>query len=233
MSESAIAITDIWKFFGEYPAIRGVTLDIPTGRIVALLGRNGAGKTTLLRMIAGLLPPSRGHITFGGVSGDPQLHAASIGMVGHGQWLYEDLTARENLNFFASLYDVESAEEKINHWLEQVELWTFRDSRVNQFSRGMCQRLTIARALLHAPPILLLDEPWTSLDDRAMDLLSGLLQRAHTEENHTVLVSSHQLRETLQIATHLAVIDRGKLIFEGPNRDEFRDSPHNFYQRIT
>ena len=233
MSESAIAISDIWKFFGEYPAVRGVNLDIPTGGIIALLGRNGAGKTTLLRMIAGLLPPSRGQITVGGVSGDSQLHAASIGMVGHGQWLYEDLTARENLNFFAKLYDVESAEEKINHWLEQVELWTFRDSRVNQFSRGMRQRLTIARALLHAPPILLLDEPWTSLDDRAMDLLSGLLRRAHTEENHTVLVSSHQLRETLQIATHLAVIDRGKLIFEGPNRDEFRDSPHNFYQRIT
>lgn len=232
MSESAIAISDIWKFFGEYPAVRGVTLDIPTGEIVALLGRNGAGKTTLLRMIAGLLPPSRGEIAIGGVSGDSQRHAASIGMVGHGQWLYEDLTARENLNFFASLYDVESAEEKINHWLQQVELWTFRDSPVNQFSRGMRQRLTIARALLHAPPILLLDEPWTSLDDRAMDLLSDLLQRAHTE-NHTVLVSSHQLRETLQIATYLAVVDRGKLIFEGPNRDEFRDSPHDFYQRLS
>ena len=153
-------------------------------------------------------------------------------MVGHGQWLYEDLTARENLSFFARLYDVPEAKEKIDHWLQEVELWTFRDSRVNQFSRGMRQRLTIARALLHTPPVLLLDEPWTSLDDRAMDLLSSLLQRAQAE-NHTVLVSSHQLRETLQIATHLAVIDRGKLIFEGPNRDEFRDSPHNFYQRIT
>ena len=232
MSESAIAIQDIWKFFGEYPAVRGVNLNVPTGGIVALLGRNGAGKTTLLRMIAGLLPPSRGRISIDDVSGDSQRHAASIGMVGHGLWLYDDLTARENLRFFASLYDIEAAEEKINHWLEQVELWTFRDSRVNQFSRGMRQRLTIARALLHKPPILLLDEPWTSLDDRAMDLLSELLQRAHTD-NHTVLVSSHQLRETLQVATHLAVIDRGKLIFDGPNRDEFRDSPHNFYQRIT
>jgi len=232
MSDSAIALRDIWKFFGEYPAVRGVSLDVPTGGIVALLGRNGAGKTTLLRMIAGLLAPSRGQVLIGNSPADAQQHAAAIGMVGHGQWLYDDLTARENLAFFARLYDVPNAPEKIDHWLQQVELWTFRDARVNQFSRGMRQRLTIARALLHAPSILLLDEPWTALDDRAMDLLSSLLEHAHSE-NRTVLVSSHQLRETLQIATHLAVIDRGKLIFEGPNRDEFRDSPHNFYQRIT
>jgi ABC-type multidrug transport system ATPase subunit len=96
----------------------------------------------------------------------------------------------------------------------------------------MRQRLTIARAMLHSPAILLLDEPWTSLDDRAMDLLSSLLLRAQSE-NHTVLVSSHQLKETLQIATHLAVVDRGRLVFNGPNRDEFRQSPHELYQRIS
>ena len=96
----------------------------------------------------------------------------------------------------------------------------------------MRQRLTIARALLHSPAILLLDEPWTSLDDRAMDLLSSLLLRARSE-NHTVLISSHQLKETLDIATHIAVIDRGRLVFNGPNEDEFRQSPHDLYQRIS
>jgi ABC-type multidrug transport system ATPase subunit len=183
-------------------------------------------------MIAGLLRPSRGEILIGGAAADHEQHAASIGMVGHGQWLYDDLTCRENLEFFARLYDVSSAAEKVEHWIREVGLWTFRDSRVNQLFRGMRQRLTIARALLHSPAILLLDEPWTSLDDRAMDLLSSLLLRAQSE-NHTVLVSSHQLKETLQIATHLAVVDRGRLVFNGPNRDEFRQSPHELYQRIS
>ena len=232
MSASAISLRGIWKFFGEYPAVRDASLDIPAGGIVALLGRNGAGKTTILRMIAGLLRPSRGEVLIDGSPAGQQRHAASIGMVGHGQWLYDDLTARENLHFFARLYDLSSSSKKIDQWLEEVGLWTFRDARVHQFSRGMRQRLTIARALLHAPPILLLDEPWTSLDDRAMELLSTLLLRARSE-NRTVVVSSHQLRETLQIAGHLAVIDRGRLIFDGPNRDEFREAPHDFYQRIT
>jgi ABC-type multidrug transport system ATPase subunit len=232
MNPSAIELRDIWKFFGEFPAVRAVNLDIPANAIIALLGRNGAGKTTVLRMIAGLLRPSRGEVVIDGVPADPEKHAASIGMVGHGLWLYDDLTCRENLAFFARLYDVPSAPEKIDHWIREVGLWTFRDARVNQLSRGMRQRLTIARALLHSPAILLLDEPWTSLDDRAMDLLSSLLLRAQSE-NHTVLVSSHQLKETLQIATHLAVIDRGRLVFNGPNRDEFRQSPHELYQRIS
>lgn len=232
MSSSAIALRDVWKFFGEFPAVRALNLDIPSKGIIALLGRNGAGKTTVLRMIAGLLRPSRGEILIGGAPADHEQHAASIGMVGHGQWLYDDLTCRENLAFFARLYDVPSATEKVDHWIREVGLWTFRDSRVNQLSRGMRQRLTIARALLHSPAILLLDEPWTSLDDRAMDLLSSLLLRAQSE-NHTVVVSSHQLKETLQIATHLAVVDRGRLVFNGPNRDEFRQSPHELYQRIS
>jgi len=232
MSASAIALRDVWKFFGEFPAVRSLSLEIPSQGIIALLGRNGAGKTTVLRMIAGLLRPSRGEILIGGAAADHEKHAASIGMVGHGQWLYDDLTCRENLAFFARLYDVPSAPERIEHWIREVGLWTFRDSRVNQLSRGMRQRLTIARAMLHSPAILLLDEPWTSLDDRAMDLLSSLLLRAQSE-NHTVLVSSHQLKETLQIATHLAVVDRGRLVFNGPNRDEFRQSPHELYQRIS
>ena len=232
MSASAIALRDVWKFFGEFPAVRSLSLEIPSQGIIALLGRNGAGKTTVLRMIAGLLRPSRGEILIGGAPADHEKHAASIGMVGHGQWLYDDLTCREILAFFARLYDVPSAPERIEHWIREVGLWTFRDSRVNQLSRGMRQRLTIARAMLHSPAILLLDEPWTSLDDRAMDLLSSLLLRAQSE-NHTVLVSSHQLKETLQIATHLAVVDRGRLVFNGPNRDEFRQSPHELYQRIS
>ena len=232
MSAAAISIQNVWKFFGEFPAVRGVSLGVPAGSILALLGRNGAGKTTLIRMMAGLLRPSKGEITFGASTSQNGNSRPTAGVVGHGQWVYEDLSARENLAFFGRLYEINDAEQKINHWLERVGLWTFRDSRVNEFSRGMRQRLTLARALLHDPEILLLDEPWTALDDRATDLLSSLLLQAH-ERRRTVVMCSHQLQETLQVATDLAVIERGRLIFSGANQDTFKSSPHEFYQRIS
>jgi heme ABC exporter ATP-binding subunit CcmA len=232
MTGTALEVQSVWKFFGEFAAVRDVTLDVPRGRILALLGRNGAGKTTLLRMMAGLLRPSRGKIETRDLNDSAIDPKAVIGMVGHGQWLYEDLTARENLEFFARLYDVEGAAGKIDHWLEATALSPFRNARINEFSRGMRQRLAIARAFLHDPPVLLLDEPWTALDDRAMTLLSSLLLEAHSRQ-HTIVVCSHQLRETLEVATDLAVLDRGRLIFRGANNDELRGSPHDFYQRIS
>ncbi len=236
----AISVQGVWKFFGEFPAVRNVSLDVPGGAVLALLGRNGAGKTTLIRMMAGLLRPSKGEIALASSHADNGESSLKngvpapppVGVVGHGQWVYEDLTARENLAFFARLYEIADAEKKTNDWLEQVGLWTFRDSRVNEFSRGMRQRLTIARALLHDPEILLLDEPWTALDDRAMDLLSSLLLQAH-EHQRTVVICSHQLQETLRVATDLAVLERGRLIFSGANQDAFKSSPHDFYQRIS
>ena len=232
MTGTALEIQGVWKFFGEFAAVRDVSLDVPQGRILALLGRNGAGKTTLLRMMAGLLRPSRGKIETRGQDDATVQTKAVVGMVGHGQWLYDDLTAQENLAFFARLYNVADAAGKIDHWLEATALAPFRNSRLSEFSRGMRQRLAIARAFLHDPPILLLDEPWTALDDRAMTLLSSLLLEAHAKQ-HTIVVCSHQLRETLEVATDLAVLDRGRLIFRGPNNDELRGSPHDFYQRIS
>jgi ABC-type multidrug transport system ATPase subunit len=228
MTAPAISIRGVWKFFGDFPAIREVDLEIPRGAVLALLGRNGAGKTTLLRMMAGLSRPSRGEI----VAAEGAGIAAAIGMVGHGIWLYDDLTAEENLRFFARLYNVANPAEKIEHWLEACELARFRRSRVNEFSRGMRQRLAIARAFIHDPAVLLLDEPWTALDDRAIALLSSLLGNAHAARR-TIIVCSHQLREALEIATEVAVLDRGKLTYQGANRAEFRESPEKFYQKIS
>lgn len=232
MTAPAIALRNVWKHYGDFAAVRDVTLDVPEGRILALLGRNGAGKTTLLRMMGGLLRPSRGDIEAGNLKGNRLQAKALIGIVGHGQWLYDDLTAQENLEFFARLYNVEGAAAKIEHWLETTGLAAFRRARLSEFSRGMRQRLAIARAFLHDPKILLLDEPWTALDDRAMALLSSLLLEAHAR-GHTIVVCSHQLRETLDVATDLAVIERGRVIYRGPNTDELKASPQDFYQRIS
>ncbi|MCB1020917.1 MAG: ABC transporter ATP-binding protein [Acidobacteria bacterium] len=230
MSEPAVAIRGVTKFFGDFPAIRGVNLDIPRGSTLALLGRNGAGKTTLLHMLAGLSEPTDGTIRIG-VAGDADIRRR-VGLVGHGQWLYDDLTAAENLSFFGDLYGVQDVDARITKWLERTGLARFRDARVSGFSRGMRQRLAIARAFLHEPDLLLLDEPWTALDDRAIDFLSGLIRDARNE-GRTVVVCSHQLREALEIADEIALLNRGRIAWRGPNDDELRQRPETLYDRIS
>jgi heme ABC exporter ATP-binding subunit CcmA len=227
-----IAARGVWKFFGDFAALRDVSLEIAPGATLALLGRNGAGKTTLLRMLAALSSPSRGSITIGGASLREPAQRRRIGVIGHGISIYDDLTAAENLRFFASLYDIAAPDERVNRWLETTGLLRVRNTLARQFSRGMRQRLAIARAFFHEPDILLLDEPFTALDDRAAALLAGLIRQAH-EEKRTLVISTHQLREALQLATDVAVLDRGRLTFAGPNTEELRAAPEEFYRRYT
>ena len=177
MPAPVIIARNVAKYFGDFPALRGVDLEVRSGETLALLGRNGAGKSTLLQLFAGLSRPSDGTIELRVGAED---FRRGVGVLGHGQWLYDDLTAAENLAFFAQLYAVKDAEAKIDSWLELTGLSRFRDSRVNEFSRGMRQRLAIARAFLHEPRVLLLDEPWTALDDRAIRFLSERMTEAQT-----------------------------------------------------
>ncbi len=227
-----IAARGVWKFFGDFAALREIDLEIAPGSTLALLGRNGAGKTTLLRMLAALSRPSRGTITLGGASLREPEQRRRIGVIGHGISIYDDLTAAENLEFFASLYGVGSPGGRIDQWLETTGLARVRNSLTRQFSRGMRQRLAIARAFFHDPDILLLDEPFTALDDRAADLLAGLIAQAHNQ-GRTIVISTHQLREALRLATHVSILNRGRLAFQGPNTDELRADPEAFYQRHT
>ena len=225
-----IAARGLWKFYGDFAALREITMDVPRGATMALLGRNGAGKTTLLRILAGLASPSRGSLQAGG----EDLRAGSlrprVGVIGHGIWIYDDLSAAENLEFFARLYRVQTASTRVEHWLEATGLAAVRYSPVREFSRGMRQRLAIARAFLHDPEILLLDEPFTSLDDRASALLSGLIGEARSQ-GRTIVISTHQLREALHLATDVALLDRGRLCFCGPNTPELRAAPEDFYRK--
>jgi heme exporter protein A len=227
-----IGVRGVWKFFGDYAALRDVSLDIPRGAILALLGRNGAGKTTLLRMLAGLSKPSRGSITVAGGDLRSQAQRRRVGIIGHGISIYDELTAAENLRFFAGLYGISAPDKQIAYWLHAAGLERVADSPAREFSRGMRQRLAIARAFFHEPEILLLDEPFTALDDRAAALLAGLLRQAH-QQGRTALISTHQLREALSLATHVAVLDRGKLAFFGPNTEELRAAPEDFYRKYS
>lgn len=219
MSDAVLQVNGVWKFFGDFPAVRDVSCQVAAGTCVALLGRNGAGKTTLLRMLAGLSQPSKGELKlFGADPRDPKSRAR-IGLIGHGIGIYDELSAEENLQVFARLHGVSGAAARCDAWLERTGLAHVRTGRAREFSRGMRQRLAIARAFLHDPGLLILDEPFTSLDDRAIALLQTLLGEA-LERGVTVIMSTHQIREAMSLATHCLLLNRGQLAFHGERTGE-------------
>ncbi|HZT36722.1 MAG TPA: heme ABC exporter ATP-binding protein CcmA [Bryobacteraceae bacterium] len=227
---SAIEIHQVWKFYGDYPALRNIDVRIHRGDCVALLGRNGAGKTTLLRIIAGLSRPSRGEIRVEGGAVRAPGAKRRIGILGHGIAIYDELSAYENLRLFGAIYDVPDPKRRAMEWLERTGLDRVRDGLVREFSRGMRQRLAVARAFLHDPDVLLLDEPFTALDDRAIAVLQSLLKSAR-EQGRTILMSTHQLREALELATRVILINRGAIGFDGDRTQQMLDEPAWLYRR--
>lgn len=224
---SAVAVEGVWKLYGDFPALRDVSFNVCPGQCLALLGRNGAGKTTLLRILAGLSKPARGHVR---VFDQDVRHAATrlrTGMLGHGIGIYEELSAIENLRIFSAFYGLPAS--TAHEWLQRVDLARVADSPVREFSRGMRQRLAVARAFLHHPDVLLLDEPFTALDDRAVSLLQSLLHEA-LRSGATVIMSTHQLREAMELASHVVLLTRGRLAFHGERPMEMLNDPGWLYR---
>lgn len=230
--QAAIEIDRLWKFYGDYPALRDLSLRMDESSCCALLGRNGAGKTTLLRIMAGLSPFQRGSVRMFG--GAPRADATrrEMGFLGHGIGVYEDLSARENLLFFARIARISQSGAIASEWLDRVGLARVADMPVRQFSRGMRQRLALARTFLHQPRTLLLDEPFTSLDDRAIAMLSELLTEAR-QRGATIVLSTHQLREALAIASHVVLMENGRLRFTGERTEEMLKDPGFLYRTHT
>lgn len=227
-----VKLERVWKFYGDYPALRDCTLTVQEGSCCALLGRNGAGKTTLLRILAGLSPFQRGEIRLFGGSPRSEEARRRTGFLGHGIGVYEDLSARENLNFFARISGVRKARALADHWLGRVGLDRVANMPVRQFSRGMRQRLALARTFLHAPQLLLLDEPFTSLDDRAIAMLSELLIEAR-QGGATIILSTHQIREAMATASHVALVENGRLRYSGERTQQMMDDPTYLYRLYT
>jgi heme ABC exporter ATP-binding subunit CcmA len=227
---SAVAVEGVWKFYGDFPALRDIQLHAAPGSCLALIGRNGAGKTTLLRIVAGFSRPMRGQVRI--LGDEPRETAARrrMGFIGHGISVYDELSAFENLLLYARLYGLPDPARTAMHWLERTGLERVRDGLVREFSRGMRQRLAVARAFLHDPRVLLLDEPFTALDDRAIALLQSLLRDALVA-GKTVVMSTHQLREALELATHVALLVRGKVAFSGERTGEMLENPGYVYER--
>ena len=226
---AALEVNGVSKYYGDFPALRKIQLTIKPGSTVALIGRNGAGKTTLLRIVAGLSKASEGSVRMAGGDVRQEATRRRIGVLGHGISLYDELSATENLILFAKLYGVEAPEKQALVWLERTGLDRVRDGLVREFSRGMRQRLAVARAFIHEPEVLLLDEPFTALDDRAIAVLQSLLADAHAH-GRTIVLSTHQLREALEVATHVALIERGKLAFTGERTQQMVDDTGWLYR---
>lgn len=228
----AIELDRVWKFYGDYAALRDCTLKIDVRTCCALLGRNGAGKTTLLRILAGLSPFQRGSVRVFGDAPRAGVARRKIGFLGHGIGVYEDLSARENLGFFSRITEAGDPGRTADAWLERVGLARVARMPVRQFSRGMRQRLALARTFLHKPSLLLLDEPFTSLDDRAIAMLSDLLIEAR-ERGATIILSTHQIREAMTIASHVALMENGKLRHAGERSQEMLEDPGLLYRLYT
>lgn len=207
-----IRVEGLVKNYGSNYVLRGINLHVQPGEFVGLVGPNGAGKTTLLRIVASLLKATSGRVFIGGWP-LPQ-HADKvrqhIGLVSHHALLYGDLTATENLEFYARLYQLDQRQERVMSALKTVGLAARQRDPVRSFSRGMIQRLTIARATLHEPDVLLLDEPYTGLDQDATRLLDHLL-RQEAERGRTILMITHDLARGLDLCDRVAILSRGKI----------------------
>jgi heme exporter protein A len=226
----AVAAESVWKFYGDYPALRDVKLEVQPGSCLALIGRNGAGKTTLLRIIAGFSHPGRGKVRIMGQEPRETATRRQLGFIGHGIAVYDELSALENLMLFGKLYNLPDPRRSAMDWLERTGLARVANGLVREFSRGMRQRLAVARAFLHEPSVLLLDEPFTALDDKAIAVLQRLLREA-LAEGKTIVMSTHQLREALELATHVALLSRGQVAFHGPSTPEMVADPGYVYAR--
>ncbi len=230
-----IRVRGLEKTFGNTVALCGVDLDVAGGEFLIVVGPNGAGKTTLIRVLATLSRPTAGEVRIGGL--DPVHDAVAIrrrlGMVSHQPLLYEDLTAAENLAFYGRMYDVPNLPRRIKELLDQVGLIARGDDAVRTFSRGMQQRLAIARALLHDPPLLLMDEPFTGLDQQAAAMLSRVLESVGTSGTRTVVMTTHDLERGLAMGDRLVILARGQIVYQA-RRDEL-DAARlgDTYRRVT
>lgn len=232
MTADGLSASAVWKYHGQFPALRNVSIEARRGSCLALLGRNGAGKTTLLRILAGLSSASEGTVrVFGEEPRSPRARRRT-GYLGHGIGVYDELTARENLIHFGRLYSESDPAATADRWLERVGLGRVPHARAREFSRGMRQRLAIARAFLHEPEVLLMDEPFTSLDDRAIALLQSVIREA-IQQGRLVVLSTHQLREALELASDVALLDHGKLVYDGPRTAAMAADPASVYAAFS
>jgi heme exporter protein A len=220
------------KRFGLKTVLRGVDFDVQPGEFVALLGPNGAGKTTFLRILASLSRPSIGQVIVANhkLPDEAAKVRAKLGVVSHLPLLYPELTAEENLRFYARMYGINGQEARITEVLQMVGLEDRRRDLVSTFSRGMQQRLAIGRAVVHDPQVMLFDEPYTGLDQDASEMLDDVL-RSVAAKGRTVVMTSHDLARAEELATRFDILSRGVIVASATQKDLKKTDLLTFYKK--
>ncbi len=236
MSNWVIEAHNLQKTFAWTPVLNNIACCIRPGASVGIFGPNGAGKTTLLRLFATLLRPTAGTLTLFGIDPlDPAIRR-KIGFLGHDSFLYPDLTPEENLTFYGKAYRLPNLADRIDERLEQVGLQDWRTTPVRHFSRGMEQRLGLARALIHEPDLFLLDEPYTGLDMQAVAILDDTLTNAKAQ-GKTVVFTSHDFNQSRELLSQVIILHRGHIAWQSadtlPSAQEFIQIYHACTQRTA
>ena len=224
----------VTRDYGTVVAVDGIDLELGEGDFLTVFGPNGAGKTTLLSLLGGRLKPSRGEVWVGGerLAFSETAWRARIGVLSHQSFLYAHLTVAENLRFFGKLFGLKDLDRRIPARLEQVGLTSRADFLARQLSHGMRQRAALARALLHDPELVLLDEPYTGLDPHAAAVLRGVLSSLK-DGRRTVVMVTHNLTQGLELANRVAIQVRGRFAWYGGRDEVVPDSFEHFYHRVV
>jgi ABC-2 type transport system ATP-binding protein len=220
--DNIIEVKELHRDFGDIHAVDGLTFDIQPGEVFGLLGPNGAGKTTTVRLLNGILPPSRGSIRVFGLNPAEQGEQVrqKTGVLTESPSLYERLSALENLEFYGTLAEIpaDALEKRVSEILEFFELETRARDRVETYSKGMKQRLALARALLHQPPLLFLDEPTSGLDPEAAQQVNTLIESL-SHKGQTIVLCTHNLTEAERLCDRVAVMNQGRTLALGSLAD--------------
>jgi len=232
--DDIVESTGVTKKFGFKTVLKGIDLRLKTGDFLALFGPNGAGKTTFIQILCSLMHPSSGKVCIAGFDprSDREAVCQVVGVVSHHTFLYNNLSAFENLKFYGTMYGVAGLEEKIEKLIGLVGLGDYPDDKVQTFSRGMQQRLSLARAIIHDPLVLFLDEPYTGLDQRGAEELKQILLEFRNQ-GKTVVMTSHNLNRGLELCTRVAILRSGRKVFDQKISAEIKDDFRSIYFKHT
>lgn len=213
-TEHFIKVDKVKKSYGHINALVEVSFTLNKGDFLTIFGPNGAGKSTLLKVLSAQTRPSSGKVYFNGIdlSKQPDNFRKTFGVISHLPFLYENLTAMDNLKFYGKIYGITDLQERVIEILKKVELIDRKSDFVRNYSRGMIQRLSIARALLHEPEIILLDEPYTGLDQHASYILTNIL-REQFENRKTIIMVTHNLSRGFDLGSKIAIMKKGEIAF--------------------
>ncbi len=223
-TSNIVTLKNVFKIYGHVTALKNISFDINKGDFISIFGANGAGKSTLLKILSNQTRPTKGEIFYSSIPAKKlqDSYRKKFGVISHQPFVYENLSALENLIFYGNLYGVKKAEKRAIELLKRVDLYSRRNDLIRTFSRGMLQRVSIARALVHNPEMIFLDEPYTGLDSVASLSLTNILKE-QLEGNKTILMVTHDLKIGLDLSSKVIILNKGQIVYS-ENRSNINEA---------